>query len=615
MFIKIRKLFGIAILGLLCFNKAKGQTPTNQDCLGALPVCQNLYSETRSPSGEGNYTNEINTNTSCLTDGETNSIWYTFTVNKTGNFGFLITPNDLKDDYDWSLYNITRVSCADIFSNRDLIVSCNATGDTACHGPTGATGGSNSNFQGYGCEGSNSPENALVPVQAGNTYVLLINNWTGSVNGYTLDFGLSDDIGIVDIINPEVVEITTNRNDSFTVQFSENIQCESIAPENFEIMGTTESYEIILTEGSCTVGARYAQQFTYSISPPLANGDYIIEMKPNENFPVVDVCDNPAMPAEFNWLINFCEYTTTINCDDGRNCTNNDVAVVDRMENSVVCVPCAGEPSGGCGVGESNILPCDDGDPLTENDVEIILACDETVCEPCLGTPICNDLIVLPIAICPGDSALINDGTYIKTAGEYIFTFTNQAGCDSTIVDQITVSPEVSIVAADTVYTTINEPTLLEVTTNANDPVYLWSPPNNLSCSNCAEPMFNTNQTGIQMYAINIVDNETGCTASQTFMIKVSLPNDIFIPNAFSPNQDGQNDELIIRFQGNIVDVEVAVFNRWGNSVYLGNLGSPFWDGYHQNEKLPIGVYPFYVVATYVNNQQVIKKGNVTLIR
>lgn len=603
---------------IFCFlwlYKANAQTPTGQDCLGALPVCQNLYSETRSPSGEGNYTNEINTNTSCLSDGETNSIWYTFTVNKTGNFGFLITPNDLTDDYDWSLYNITQANCADIFSNLDLTVSCNAAGDSACHGATGATGGSNSNFQGYGCNGGNSPENALVPVQAGNTYVLLINNWSGSVNGYTLDFGLSDDIGIFDTIDPEVIDIMTNGNYSFTVQFSENIKCESIAPENFEITGAGGPYEIRLIEGPCIVGARYAQQFTFSISPPLANGDYTIQMKPNESFPIVDVCDNPTMPVEINWVINFCEYTTAINCNDGLNCTDNDVAVVDRIDNNVVCIPCAGEASGGCGVGETNILACDDGDPLTENDVEIVLACDGTVCEPCLGIPICNDLIEQLITICPGDSALLNDGTYIKTAGEYNFIFTNEAGCDSIIVEQVSLSPEVSIIIADTIYATINEPLLLEVITNASDPAYLWSPSDNLTCFNCSAPMLNFDQTDIQMYTLNITDKETGCESSQTFVVKVSLSNDIFIPNAFSPNQDGQNDELTIRFQGNLLDVDIAIFNRWGKTVYAGSLGSPFWDGIYQNEKLPIGVYPFYAIGIYANNQQVIKKGNITLIR
>ncbi|MBX2870713.1 MAG: hypothetical protein KTR30_01395, partial [Saprospiraceae bacterium] len=121
-----------------------GQTPTVQDCLGAIPVCQEVYSEMNSPSGDGNFNNEINTSISC-TAGELNSIWYTFTVNEAGFLGFVITPNDANDDYDWALFNITGRQCSDIKSDPSLQVSCNAAGGPGCNGPTGANGGSSFN--------------------------------------------------------------------------------------------------------------------------------------------------------------------------------------------------------------------------------------------------------------------------------------------------------------------------------------------------------------------------------------------------------------------------------------------------------------------------------------
>ncbi len=606
-------LWFISCIG--CVYSTNAQVPTIQDCLGALPVCQNVYSESRSPSGEGNYTNEIFTGTSCLNDGETNSIWYTFTVNKTGNFGFLITPNDLDDDYDWALYNITNASCSDIISDQSIMVSCNAAGDSACHGPTGATGGSNSNFQGYGCNRGNSPENALVPVEMGNTYVLLINNWTGSVNGYMLDFSLSDDIGIIDMLDPTVNSMTTQQNNQFTIQFSENIQCESIAPENFDIIGEGGPYEIQLIESPCLVGARYGQQFTFSISPPLINGEHTIQMNPNNNFPVVDVCDNPSMPEEVTVTINFCENTTELACNDGLACTQNDSMVVDRNDNSVVCTPCAGKPNGGCGVGATTEQACDDNDNSTENDIEIVLTCDGTVCEPCEGTPICNDLIEQFIFICPGDSARLLDGSFTTIPENYSFTFTNQAGCDSVIVEQVSFLPAINISIADTVYGTIDEILTLETVTNANLPVYEWSPANSLSCFNCPAPMVNTQQTGIQLYSVNITDDETGCSNMRSFIVKISLPNAVFIPNAFSPNQDGQNDEFVIRFQGNLQQFDLFIYNSWGQQIYQGNLNSAFWDGTYQNEKLPIGVYVYFIRSRYINGEQVFKKGNITLIR
>jgi hypothetical protein len=139
-------IIGIFLFGYTSF--LSGQiVPTNQDCLGAIPVCQQIYIENQSPSGDGNYNNEINTAISC-TAGELNSIWYRFTVNQDGDFGFLITPNDPDDDYDWTLFDITNADCGDIASAPSLVVSCNAAGGVGCHGPTGADGSTTWSVQG-----------------------------------------------------------------------------------------------------------------------------------------------------------------------------------------------------------------------------------------------------------------------------------------------------------------------------------------------------------------------------------------------------------------------------------------------------------------------------------
>ncbi|NND35336.1 MAG: hypothetical protein HKN76_22295, partial [Saprospiraceae bacterium] len=119
------------------------QIPTIQDCLGAIPICTGIYTESKAPTGSGNYPSEINGTgnggISCM-DAEVSSIWYTFTVNKTGKFGFILTPNDPNDDYDWALFNITNATCSQIFHDIALQVSCNAAGGETCHGNTGADG-------------------------------------------------------------------------------------------------------------------------------------------------------------------------------------------------------------------------------------------------------------------------------------------------------------------------------------------------------------------------------------------------------------------------------------------------------------------------------------------
>jgi hypothetical protein len=113
------KVYLIATLLLMLLHQgASAQVPTDQDCDGAIPVCQDVYSQTNSYSGEGNYPNEINMNSSCLGSGELNSVWYTFSVQQAGQLCFTITPNNTTEDYDWAVYDLTNNQCSDIFNKH-----------------------------------------------------------------------------------------------------------------------------------------------------------------------------------------------------------------------------------------------------------------------------------------------------------------------------------------------------------------------------------------------------------------------------------------------------------------------------------------------------------------
>ena len=278
-------------------------TPTVQDCLGAIPICEQIYSETLSPSGDGNYNNEINSGISC-TVGELNSIWYSFTVDQTGQFGFLITPNDINDDYDWSLFNITNATCADIFTDQSLVVSCNAAGGNVCDGLTGATGASIYSIQGGGCNAAvpninagSTPFNDLVPVVAGNTYVLMVSNWTGSNNGYTIDFGLSSGIGIIDDTPPAIASISGPEScggQDIDLVFSEYLDCSTIDDSNFQLSGPGGPYTISLAANACDNSNGFDNTLSLLIDPPLSSlGTYTLTISTEGAFPFQDICGNP----------------------------------------------------------------------------------------------------------------------------------------------------------------------------------------------------------------------------------------------------------------------------------------------------------------------------------
>ncbi|HVE61852.1 MAG TPA: proprotein convertase P-domain-containing protein, partial [Chitinophagaceae bacterium] len=160
-----------------------------QDCNGGIAVCQNTYSETNTYPGSGYVTPEVANLNNCLAEGEKNTVWYIFTVETGGNLGFQITPKSTDPifDYDWALFNITTNGCNGITGNSgegdpvSPMVSCSFSTAGGSTGTSAAGVGNTSDALG-------SNQNSLVPVTAGQTYALMVSNFTGGGNGYDLNF-------------------------------------------------------------------------------------------------------------------------------------------------------------------------------------------------------------------------------------------------------------------------------------------------------------------------------------------------------------------------------------------------------------------------------------------
>ena len=88
---------------------------------------------------------------------------------------------------------------------------------------------------------------------------------------------------------------------------------------------------------------------------------------------------------------------------------------------------------------------------------------------------------------------------------------------------------------------------------------------------------------------------------------------DIFIPTAFTPNNDGQNDILYVR--GGLKNMEIKIFNQWGLKVFETNEQSRGWNGIYKGEKQPTGNYVYMFKATTTQDKEIIKNGVLSLIR
>lgn len=280
----------LLLLGFFALPALRGQSVG--DCTGAITVCSDLYEETDAPVGTGSLW-EVAPGT-CQTSGEFNSVWYSFTVQESGVLNFVLTPNNLDDDYDWSLYNISDNGCAGISSGASPEVSCNSWG--TLFPPNGTTGISTA-LGGSGS--SNGPGDLLGPpfnedlfVNAGDTYALVVMNWSGSIQGYSLDFGQAE-ASIFDDEAPALVSVLPNcSGEEIEIVFSEGVLISSVEPEDFQITGTGGDFTVAAVAEGADASAGFAHTFYLSIPGGIApEGNYTLTVLDVMNY-VEDACGN-----------------------------------------------------------------------------------------------------------------------------------------------------------------------------------------------------------------------------------------------------------------------------------------------------------------------------------
>jgi gliding motility-associated-like protein len=280
--------------------------PNNQDCLGAISVCQPTYYQDQSFFGYGavlDYTSANNCPGICV-DSEDLSVWYTFQVQTSGVLDFRITPNDPSSDYDWMLVNLTNNDCSvipDLDSYPGLVTSCNAAYDYGVTGVNPLLPNTGSNCQGPSTLGEFPINNPTVNVTAGQIYYLNIQNWSATQGGYTLDF--SNSTATIFDNNPPYLDMTVNptcNSNTFTVLFNENVDCSTIDATDFTISGPGGPYTITSLYGAaCSVGGTMEREFIITFSPAITtSGSFTV----NYGGSAADMCGNLA-PSD-TWTIN-----------------------------------------------------------------------------------------------------------------------------------------------------------------------------------------------------------------------------------------------------------------------------------------------------------------------
>jgi len=207
----------------------------------------------------------------------------------------------------------------------------------------------------------------------------------------------------------------------------------------------------------------------------------------------------------------------------------------------------------------------------------------------------------------------------IAVSGNYYIKALGGNSCTSTKPVKVTVLiyKLVAGIRYPTITTAPNTTTQLSARNIGNS--YVWSPPVGLSSAFVREPLFNYDRQ--TEYLINIT-RDNGCITVDTVFVKIIarprdslVRSDLFVPKAWTPNNDGHNDKLF-PLTVNIRELKYfRIFNRWGQLVFETNIIGEGWNGILQGKPAIMDVYTWTVEAIGVDGKHIKKAGNSVLIR
>ena len=193
----------------------------------------------------------------------------------------------------------------------------------------------------------------------------------------------------------------------------------------------------------------------------------------------------------------------------------------------------------------------------------------------------------------------------ITQPGKYSVTAIN--ACGQSFTDEILITflpPPSAFLPLDTVVCTYGNTVLAPINSYKN---YLW---------NTGQVSRSIPVTSPGIYWLQVKDNK-GCTGSDTIVVrlKTDCMQGFYIPTAFTPNNDGKNDEFKPMIFGNINHYSFSVFNRWGKMIFTSTDPDRGWNGTILGIPQESGTYVW--VCNYQLNNQVMKieKGTVLLIK
>lgn len=200
--------------------------------------------------------------------------------------------------------------------------------------------------------------------------------------------------------------------------------------------------------------------------------------------------------------------------------------------------------------------------------------------------------------------------------GTHTLTVEDANGCTSAasatlvapIIPHIELGQDLTVELAESTQILLTQDTPLDL--------FAWIPPLGLSCSDCPEPLATPAET--TTYTLT-VEAPGGCTATDSLTVAVLKVRNVYIPNVFSPNDDGINDFFSVYGGVEVSEVKLEIYSRWGELVFrsigAANDDTGGWDGRFKGDVVSPGVFVWRAEVLFFDGVRLDYSGNVTVVR
>jgi gliding motility-associated-like protein len=206
-------------------------------------------------------------------------------------------------------------------------------------------------------------------------------------------------------------------------------------------------------------------------------------------------------------------------------------------------------------------------------------------------------------------------------AGNYTLAVEDATGCTHSQMIELEAGNDLSVNAGPDIETQYGASVAINAIPSVGEDEIVqisWTSIDSLSCEGCFNPTLTATISG--QYSISIIDDH-GCVATDEVYIFVDNRKQVYLPNAFSPNGDGNNEIFYVQSGENVVKINsFLIFNRWGEplfEVYNAPANDPFygWDGNYKGTLLNSAVFTWFAEIEFTDGQVELFKGDVLLMR